>query len=55
MRLILIMLARANVQWALADMARSDRLRREAGAAMDSAERRMAEASSLAERVRSGR
>ncbi|MCJ2065056.1 hypothetical protein MKK63_20415 [Methylobacterium sp. J-088] len=52
MRLILLLLARANVQWALAEMARSDRLRREAQDALDAAERRMNEAGCLAARVR---
>ncbi|MGU3668183.1 hypothetical protein ACLBX9_28685 [Methylobacterium sp. A49B] len=41
MRLILILLARANVHRAIADIARSDCLRREAQDALDSAERRM--------------
>lgn len=51
MRLILHALARANLRWAAADLARADRLRRDVDAAHDLAEVRLHLAASLASRA----
>lgn len=51
MRLILRALARANLRWAVADLARAERLRRDRDAAQDAAEARLRLAQSLAARA----
>lgn len=53
MRMILRVLARANLRWAVADLLRADRLKQEADRAMDAAQARLCLAQAQTDRATS--